>query len=78
MDKVEKMNSILKKMEDIKNTQRSLIEKLGVIEVELFDIQSPDLDKELDKIRNHSSDSYDIIKEAISEFEIKRNKLQQE
>lgn len=76
--KIEIMNSVLTKMEDIQNTQQSLIEKIGQVEVNLFDIKSDDLDKELDKIMSHASASFDIIKEAIEGFEMKRNRLQNE
>lgn len=72
------MNSVLVKMEDIKNTQQSLIEKIGVLEVELFSIQSKELDKELDKVMQRASDSFDIIKDALETFEIKRNKIENE
>jgi hypothetical protein len=72
------MNSVLVKMEDIKNSQKSLIEKIGVVEVQLFDIQSKDLDKELDKVMNRASDTLKIIKEATEAFEMKRNRLENE
>ncbi|MBA5630039.1 hypothetical protein [Moheibacter lacus] len=74
-EKIDIMNAVLTKMEDIQNTQQSLIEKIGQVEVNLFDIKSEDLDKELDKIMEHASQSFDIIKEAIEAFEMKRNRL---
>jgi hypothetical protein len=76
--KLKIMNSVLVKMEDIKNTQKSLIEKIGVVEVQLFDIQSKDLDKELDKVMNRASDTLKIIKEATEAFEMKRNRIENE
>nr|BFF35420.1 hypothetical protein BACT7_02820 [Tenacibaculum mesophilum] len=65
-------------MEDIKNTQKSLIEKIGVVEVQLFDIQSKDLDKELEKVMVRASDTLNIIKQATEAFEMKRNRLENE
>ncbi|WP_428740775.1 hypothetical protein [Tenacibaculum sp.] len=72
------MNAVLVKMEDIKNTQKSLIEKIGVVEVQLFDIQSKDLDKELEKVMIRASDTLNIIKQATEAFEMKRNRLENE
>lgn len=69
------MDSVLVKLEDAKNTQESLMEKLGYIEVELFDIQSKELDAEIGKIKLKASDAFEIIGEAIENFEIRKNKL---
>lgn len=60
------------------NTQESLLEKLGYIEVELFDIQSKELDIEIEKIKSRASDAFDIIIEAIKNLEIKKNKIENE
>lgn len=76
--RLDTMNSVLVKMEDIKNTQKSLIEKIGVVEVQLFDIQSKDLDKELENVMVRASDTLKIIKQATEAFEMKRNRLENE
>ncbi len=76
--RLDTMNAVLVKMEDIKNTQKSLIEKIGVVEVQLFDIQSKDLDKELEKVMVRASDTLNIIKQASEAFEMKRNRLENE
>ncbi|WP_159950414.1 hypothetical protein [Polaribacter septentrionalilitoris] len=76
--RLDTMNSVLIKMEDIKNSQQSLIEKVGQVEVALFDIQSETLDKELDKVMGNASKSFDIIKDAIEAFEMKRNRIENE
>lgn len=75
---LEVMDSVLVKLEDAKNTQESLMEKLGYIEVELFDIQSKDLDDELDKIKVKAGEIFDAIGDTIEQFEIKRNKIENE
>lgn len=75
---LEVMDSVLVKLEDAKNTQESLMEKLGYIEVELFDIQSKDLDDELDKIKVKAGEIFDDIGDTIEQFEIKRNKIENE
>ncbi len=76
--RLDTMNAVLVKMEDIKNSQQSLIEKIGVVEVQLFDIQSKDLDKELEKVMVRASDTLNIIKQATEAFEMKRNRLENE
>ena len=75
MGKLEVMNSVLTKMEDLQNSQQSLIGKIAQIEVELFEINSPDLDKELEKVIDRASETLDIIKEATENFEMKRNAI---
>ena len=76
--RLDTMNAVLVKMEDIKNTQKSLIEKIGMVEVQLFDIQSKDLDKELENVMVRASDTLNIIKQATEAFEMKRNRLENE
>lgn len=76
--RLDTMNAVLVKMEDIKNTQKSLIEKIGIVEVQLFDIQSKDLDKELENVMVRASDTLKIIKQATEAFEMKRNRLENE
>ncbi len=72
-NKLELMNSVLVKMEDLKNSQQSLIGKIGQIEVQLFDINSPDLDKDLSKVIDRASETLNIIEEAKANFEEKRD-----
>ena len=77
-NQVEIMKSVLNKLEDVKNTQQSLIEKVGQVQVDLFEIQSKDLDESLDKVHQAASDSLDVIAEAIEKFEIKKNAIEQD
>ncbi|MCK0202311.1 hypothetical protein MWN41_04655 [Ornithobacterium rhinotracheale] len=76
-NQVEVMKSVLNKLEDIKNTQQSLIEKVGQVEVDLFEIKSEQLDKRLEKVHQAAADSLDVITEAIEDFEIKKNQIEQ-
>jgi len=73
--KLEVMNSVLVKMEDLKNSQESLIGKIGQIEVQLFEINSPDLDKELSKVIDRASETLTIIQDAKNNFEAKRDSI---
>lgn len=74
-NKIEVMKSILVKMEDLQNSQQSLIGKIGQIEVELFEINSPDLDKELEKVISRATDTLTIIEEAKNNFQEKMDNL---
>jgi len=74
-NKLELMNSVLVKMEDLKNSQQSLIGKIGQIEVQLFDINSPDLDKDLSKVIDRASETLNIIEDAKANFEAKRDTI---
>lgn len=69
------MESVLTKMEDLENSQQSLIGKIGQIEVELFDLNSPDLDKELAKVIDRASETLDMIASAKTEFEAKHDAI---
>jgi esterase/lipase len=69
------MESVLTKMEDLENSQQSLIGKIGQIEVELFDLNSPDLDKELAKVIDRASETLDMIASAKVEFEAKHDAI---
>ena len=73
--KIEIMNSVLVKMEDLKNSQESLIGKIGQIEVQLFEINSPDLDKDLSKVIDRASETLTIIQDAKNNFEAKRDRI---
>ena len=45
--KVEAMQDILTKLEDIKNSQESIVEKIGQVQVELFNTPIKKLKKQL-------------------------------
>ena len=76
-NQLEVMKSVLNKLEDIRNTQQSLIEKVGQVQVDLFEIQSKELDEKLEKVHQAASDSIDVIVDAIENFEIKKNAIEQ-
>lgn len=73
--KISRMDAVIVKMEDLENSQQSLIGKIGQIEVDLFEIQSPDLDKELAKVIDRASETLDIIVSAKINFEEKRDAI---
>ena len=74
-NKISKMDAVIVKMEDLENSQQSLIGKIGQIEVDLFEIQTPDLDNELAKVIDRASETLDIIVEAKNNFMEKRDAI---
>lgn len=50
---------------------------MGQVEVDLFEIKSEQLDKRLEKVHQAAADSLDVITEAIEDFEIKKNQIEQ-
>ena len=55
--KISRMDAVIVKIEDLENSQQSIIGKIGQIEVDLFEIQSPDLDKEIAKVIDRASET---------------------
>jgi hypothetical protein len=71
--RVEIMEEILVKLEDIKNSQESLVEKVGVIQVDLFNNPDPELEDELGKLNKWESELYDFINKMIEDYEMRIN-----
>ncbi|MDT0648728.1 hypothetical protein [Autumnicola edwardsiae] len=74
--KLEQMRATLNKLEDIKNSQESIIDKINHVITDLF--QSPDsgLEKAMENAHQKSSDNVDAVREAIEIYEMKINKLE--
>jgi 16S rRNA A1518/A1519 N6-dimethyltransferase RsmA/KsgA/DIM1 with predicted DNA glycosylase/AP lyase activity len=77
-EKFEQVHSILNKLEDIKNSQESIIDKINYVITDLF--QNPDkkLEKAMEKAHQRASDNIDALREVIEDYEIKINKLENE
>ncbi len=56
------------KLEDIANSQQSLIEKVGVIQVELFNNPDKVLERELNELNKKLSASFDYIHTVIEHY----------
>lgn len=68
--KIEIYQETLKRLADILNTQESLVEKIGVAQVELFNSPDSFLEKKLNEIGTSEADSYERIKKTIEEIEL--------
>jgi hypothetical protein len=73
--KVDLMGGILNKLEDIKNSQNSLIEKIGSIEVDLFNCPDEELENSMNNILSLAAEASDIISSAIEDYTMALNRL---
>ena len=76
--KYDQMQGMLNKLEDIKNSQESIIDKINHVITDLFQNPDKDLEKAMEVAHEKASANVDKITEAIDEYEIKFNKAQQE
>lgn len=65
----------LRKLEDIKNTCESLVEKVGHLQVDLFNHPYKELEKALDKLNNDFSNDHVFISELHESYETKVSNL---
>ena len=75
--KYDQMETMMNKLEDIKNSQESIIDKINHVITDLFQNPDKDLEKGMEKAHQKASENVDTIKELISNYEIKFNKAQQ-
>jgi len=77
-EKYNEMETMLHKLEDIKNSQKSIIDKINHVITDLFQHPDKDLEKAMEAAHERASENVEKIREAIEEYEIKFNKAQQE
>src|SRR5690606_1449808 len=76
MDKLKKyelMEKIVRQMEDLKNSQQAIIEKVGKLEVDNFDLNDKLLEKTLSDIHQRTADNFDSITELLESFSNKKD-----
>ena len=66
------------KMEDIQNSQESIMEKIGVLQVELFNHPDNKLEKELNELTELAGKAYDKVKEISEKYKMEHNIHDQE
>ena len=71
--KMEQMRSLLNKLEDIKNSQESIIDKINHVITDLFQNPDKELEKAMEIAHQNSSDNVDAIREVIEDYEIRIN-----
>jgi uncharacterized coiled-coil protein SlyX len=77
-EKFEQVHSILNKLEDIKNSQESIIDKINHVITDLFQHPDKKLEKAMEKAHQRASDNIDALREVIEDYQIKVNKLENE
>ena len=76
MDKLKKfglMEKIVHELEDLKNSQQAIIQKLAKIEVDNMDLGDKKLEKELPDMHQRVSDNLDTIAGLLEDFAAKTN-----
>jgi len=77
-EKFEQVHSILNKLEDIKNSQESIIDKINHVITDLFQHPDKKLEKAMEKAHQRASDNIDALRDVIEDYEMKINKLENE
>ena len=71
---IEKMQEIQVKLEDIHNSQSSLIEKIAHVLVELYNAPDADLEKKLDEIHTNASANASLTLAMKEDYQIAINR----
>jgi len=74
--KIDQMRSTLNKLEDIKNSQESIIDKINHVITDLFEHPDKELEKIMNAAHQESSDNVDTVRDAMEEYEMRINKLE--
>ncbi|HLS95199.1 MAG TPA: hypothetical protein VK017_06540 [Sphingobacterium sp.] len=72
MDKLKKfdlMAKIARELEDLKNSQQAVLEKIGKIEVDNIELGNSTLEKELPEIYQRTADNADAIRDILDTFQ---------
>lgn len=76
MDKLKKfdlMEKITHELEDLKNSQTAIVQKIGKIEIDNYDLGNKTLEKVLPVMHQNVADNLDKIAEILSSFEDKKD-----
>ncbi|MGF1584400.1 MAG: hypothetical protein ACFCUM_03690 [Bacteroidales bacterium] len=69
MTESEIIESHFRKLDDIRNTAQSLMEKIGQLQADLFNNPDKELEKSLNEVNNAVNESYQIIEEVVTDYE---------
>ncbi|MGY3053858.1 ElaB/YqjD/DUF883 family membrane-anchored ribosome-binding protein [Pedobacter sp. UYEF25] len=68
LKKFELMEKIVRELEDLHNTQQALVQKIGKIEVDNFDLADKRLENDLPDIHQRIADNLDTISSIMEYF----------
>ena len=71
------MEHVLRKLQDVQNSQKALVEKIASIQIELFDHPDKALEAALEKVAGSASEGADLMNQAIEQFEMQVNREEQ-
>ena len=75
-EKLDHMRSVLNKLEDIKNSQESIIDKINHVITDLFQHPDKELEKVMEDAHQKASDNVDAVREAMEDYEMRINKME--
>ncbi|MET7001390.1 hypothetical protein [Chitinophaga defluvii] len=78
MDKKDKallMDKILRELEDLKNSQASLVKKIGQIEADNINLGDQQLEKSLSAIYDSIASGTDQVTSLVTDYQQKRDKF---
>ena len=75
MQKLELMDKILRELEDLKNSQTSVLKKIAQIEVDNINLGVALLDKKLPDVHEEVDSSVQIVTALQEEFQVYRDKF---
>lgn len=76
--RLDKMNGLMTKLQDVLNSQESLIEKISKIQVDLFELEDNDLEENVNNFGSQAKETHDLMQETIEDFEMAINRAKQE
>lgn len=76
--KIESLSNILSKLKDISNEQRTLIEHMAGLQVEMENMNESSLSDKVAEIFSNESKNQEVLKSLIEDTEIKLNQLKSE
>ena len=68
---LDRLEKIVHELEDLKNSQQAIIQKLGKIEVDNIDLGNKRLEKDLPDMHQRVSDNLDTIAGLLEDFAVK-------
>lgn len=68
LKKFELMEKIVRQLQDIQHSQQAIIEKVGKVEIDNFDLNDKSLTKVLSDIHQRTADNFDSISTLLEGF----------